>query len=190
MRSKEIRAIDTAPVGDTTFEQALNATSADLGQFRANGSKLILYQGWADPLIPGYAAVDYWQALRRADGFRLADYARLFMVPGMWHCSGGPGPNVFGAQDQAAPPSPGDSNDDALAALADWVETGTAPRTIIATKYANDVPAQGIASQRPLCEYPRHAAYRGSGAPTSAASFACAPDENNRILAPAPVYGP
>lgn len=190
MRSREIRSIDTTRVGNMTFEQALNATSADLSEFKAHGGKLILYQGWADPLIPGYAAVDYWQALRRADGFRLGDYARLFMVPGMWHCSGGPGPNVFGAQDQVASPIPGDASDDALAALADWVESGSAPHTIIATKYVNDVPALGIASQRPLCEYPRHAAYQGSGDPNDPASFVCRPDENDRIIAPAPIYGP
>ncbi len=190
MRSSEIRAIDTTPVGDMTFAQALNATSADLSQFNANGGKLVLYQGWADPLIPGYAAVDYWRALRRADGVGLAGYARLFMAPGMWHCSGGPGPNVFGGQDQTAVPKPGDPSDDALAALTNWVENGIAPSQIIATKYVNEVPAQGIAFQRPLCKYPRHAAYQGSGDPKDPASFACVPDRDNHIIAPAPIYGP
>jgi feruloyl esterase len=190
MLSKEIRAIDTTKVGDVTFAQALNATSADLSQFDANGSKLILYQGWADPLIPGYAAVDYWQGLRRNGSGRLAEYARLFMAPGMWHCSGGPGPNVFGGQNQVVPPKPGDPSDDALAALTNWVENGIAPDQIIATKYVNDMPAQGIAFQRPLCEYPRHAAYLGSGNPNDPASFACVPDRNDHIIAPAPVYGP
>lgn len=190
MRAKEIRAIDNTPVGDMTFAQALNATSADLGAFRANGGKLILYQGWADPLIPGYAAVDYWQALRRADGAGLADYARLFMVPGMWHCSGGPGANVFGAQGLVTPPKPGDPGDDALAALTNWVENGFAPSRIVATKYVGDVPAGGIAFQRPLCQYPRHAAYHGSGDPNDAASFECVPDQNDVILAPARIYGP
>lgn len=190
MRSTEIQAIDTAPVSDMTFEQALNATSADLSQFNANGSKLILYQGWADPLIPGYAAVDYWQALRHADGDKLADYARLFMAPGMWHCSGGPGPNAFGGQGQLVVPKPGDPSDDALAALTNWVENGIAPSQIIATKYVNDVPARGIASQRPLCEYPNHAAYQGSGSPSNPASFTCVPNQNNRIIRPASIYGP
>jgi feruloyl esterase len=190
MLSSEIRAIDTTPVADMTFAQALNATSADLSQFRENGSKLILYQGWSDPLIPGFAAVDYWQGLRRADGGKLADYARLFMAPGMWHCAGGPGPNAFGGQDQVPPPKPGDPSDDALAALANWVENGFAPTQILATKYVDDVPTQGVAFQRPLCQYPKHAAYLGSGDPNDPASFACVPNHGDRIIAPAPIYGP
>jgi feruloyl esterase len=190
MLSKEIRSIDRARVGDMTFAQALNATSTDLERFRNNGGKLLLYQGWADPLIPGFAAVDYWQGLRQEGTWRLADYARLFMVPGMWHCAGGPGPNVFGAQNVLPPPKPGDPSDDALAALIAWVEHGRAPETIIATKYVNDRPAQGVAFQRPLCRYPRHAAYRGSGDPKDPASFDCVRDENNRVVAPARIYGP
>ena len=190
MSSSEIRAIDTTPVGDMTFAQALNATSADLSEFRAHGGKLILYQGWADPLIPGYAAIDYWRALRREESEKLDNYTRLFMAPGMWHCSGGPGANAFGAQNQVAPPKPGDPSDDALAALVNWVENGSAPSTIIATKYVGDVPAQGIAFQRPLCEYPKHAAYVGSGDPKDPANFACKRDRGDRISAPAPIYGP
>lgn len=190
MLSKEIKTIDSTPVGDMTFAQALNATSADLSRFHENGGKLVLYQGWADPLIPGYAAVDYWQALGRSDDDGIADYARLFMAPGMWHCSGGPGANVFGGQDQLAPPKPGDPKDDALAALTNWVENGFAPTQIVATKYVNDLPTQGIAFQRPLCEYPRHAAYTGSGDPKDPANFTCERDHGDRIIAPAPIYGP
>jgi len=190
MLSSEIRAIDTTPVGDMSFAQALNATSADLSVYRDSGSKLMLYQGWADPLIPGYAAVDYWQALRRNEGGKLADYVRLFMAPGMWHCSGGPGANAFGGAGQGISPKPGDPTDDALAALTNWVENGLAPTKIIATKYVKDVPAQGIAFQRPLCQYPRHAAYRGSGDPNDPASFDCVRGEGDLIIAPAPIYGP
>jgi feruloyl esterase len=112
------------------------------------------------------------------------------MVPGMWHCSGGPGANAFGGLNQLFPPKPGDPRDDALAALTKWVENGAAPDTIIATKYVNDVPAQGIAFQRPLCQYPRHAAYSGAGDPKDPASFECVRNENDRILAPARIYGP
>ena len=190
MLSKEIRSIDLTPVGNRTFAQTLNATSADLGEFQENGNKLILYQGWDDPLISGYAAVDYWQALRRDDDGRLADSVRLFMAPGVWHCSGGPGANVFGAQNQVFPPRPGDPADDALAALVAWVENRVAPAKIIATKYVNDSPAQGIAFQRPLCPYPNHAEYQGAGDPKDPASFACVPDQRVRIQAPAPIYGP
>ena len=190
MLSSEIKAIDATVVGDMSFAEALNATSSDLSVYRDNGSKLILYQGWADPLIPGYAAVDYWRGLRRAEPAKLGDYARLFMAPGMWHCSGGPGANAFGGQDQVFPPKPGDPSDDALAALANWVENGLAPSKIIATKYVGDVATGGIAFQRPLCQYPGHAAYRGTGNPSDPASFDCVKDQGDRILAPAPIYGP
>ncbi len=190
MLTTEIQAIDNAQVGDMTFRQALNVNSTDLSRFRENGSKLILYQGWADPLLPSYAAVDYWRGLRRADDRDVNDYARLFMAPGMWHCDGGPGANVFGAQDQLPPPKPGDPTDDALAALTDWVENGIAPTRIVATKYVNDVPTQGVAFQRPLCAYPDHAAYTGSGDPKDPASFTCVRDHGDVILAPARRYGP
>jgi feruloyl esterase len=188
--SAEIKAIDTTLVGNMTFEQALNATSADLSRFREHGGKLVHYQGWVDPLIQGFAAINYWQALKHADGNDLSDYARLFMAPGMWHCDGGPGPNVFGGQDQLLPPKPGDPSDDALAALANWVENGVAPSQIIATKYIDDVPARGIASQRPLCQYPNHPAYSGSGNVNDPASFQCVPNQPAHISAPAPIYGP
>lgn len=190
MLSKEIRTIDTTPVSDTTFSQALNATSTDLSAFRENGSKLILYQGWADPLIPGVAAINYWEGLRHTNDDDLSNYARLFMAPGMWHCSGGPGANVFGGQDQVAPPKPGDPSDDVLAALTNWVENGMAPTQITATKFVNDVPARGIAFQRPLCLYPKHAEYDGSGDPNNPASFNCVPDRHDRISAPSRIYGP
>jgi feruloyl esterase len=186
--SKEIRSVDKTRVEDMTFEQALNATDPDLSTFQERGGRLILYQGWADPLIPSYAAIDYWQALRRYG--HASDYTRLFMAPGMWHCDGGPGPNVFGGQDQVAAPKPGDPSDDALAALAQWVEDGVAPDTIVATKYNNDTPAQGVAFQRPLCQFPGHAVYRGSGDQNDAANYDCVPDQGDQISRPAPIYGP
>ena len=190
MSSKVLRSVAMAAVGEMTLAEALNATS-DLNDFQSSNGKLILYQGWADPLITSFAAVDYWLALRRASPNSVSDFARLFMVPGMWHCSGGPGPNIFGAEAQAAPsPKPGDPSDDALAALTNWVEGGGAPDQIVATKYVNDAAAQGIALQRPLCRFPKHAAYNGTGNPGNVASFDCVPDENDRIVQPAPIYRP
>jgi Tannase and feruloyl esterase len=80
----------------------------------------------------------------------------------MFHCSGGPGANVF----------------DTLTALDNWVENGTAPDQIIATHYNNNVPAQGVAFTRPLCPFPQVAEYRGVGDTTNAASFVCVNDNN------------
>jgi len=83
-------------------------------------------------------------------------FIRLFMVPGMGHCAGGPGPNSF----------------DALSPLIQWVEQGVAPSRIVATKYINDNPTQGIQMTRPLCAYPQEARFR-SGDPNAAQSFIC-----------------
>jgi feruloyl esterase len=95
------------------------------------------------------------------------------MVPGMYHCSGGPGPNVF----------------DALTPLVTWVEKGTAPETIIATKFVNDTPP-AVEMTRPLCVFPKVARYNGSGSTIIAANFTCVPDENDFNQTPAPKYGP
>ena len=101
---------------DDLLAEPLNAVSTDLSDFRRRGNKLIMYHGWADTVIPSQSSINYFNALVRHDsqgddGFqqvrfepdgnnnlrKTQEYARLFMVPGMYHCSGGPGPNVFNA---------------------------------------------------------------------------------------------
>jgi feruloyl esterase len=184
----EIKTIDDTKVGNSTFENVLNATNTDLSPFAANGGKMLMYHGYADPLIPSATSFDYYNAVAHADRTNVSDYLRLFMVPGLWHCSGGPGANDFGGFGQLAP-IPLDPTDDALGALIAWVEQGNAPTRITATKYVNDNPADGIAFQRPLCLYPQHSAYT-HGDKTSAASYACAaskPVTNQKF---SPIYGP
>jgi feruloyl esterase len=159
----------------------LNATSTDLRRFREHGGKLIMFHGWADPLIPSQGTIDYFDAVSRNDeGWdrdgdrdhgRNRDYLRLFMAPGTWHCGSGPGPNVFGGAFNQGGPNDPDHN--ILSALVRWVEQDSAPERIIATKYLNDVPADGIVMQRPLCAFPKTAQYKGSGDPNQADSFAC-----------------
>jgi feruloyl esterase len=102
----------------------------------------------------------------RADGLKeLQKFARFFTAPGMQHCGGGPGPNVF----------------DTLTALEQWVEKGKPPARIIATKYVNNDPTQPVVRTRPLCPYPRVAVYRGSGSTDAAANFVCkAPRRHER----------
>jgi hypothetical protein len=171
---------------DDQLAKALNATSTDLSEFREHGGKLIMYHGWADPLIPSQSSINYFNALVKGDGDhpmparlddddpslkRTQDYARL--VPGMFHCSGGPGPNVF----------------DALTPLVTWVETGVAPQTITATKFVNDTPP-AVEMTRPLCVYPKVAKYNGNGSTGIAANFTCVTDEADFNQTPAPQYGP
>ena len=173
---------------DDQLAQVLNADSSDLSEFRGHGGKLLMYHGWADPLIPSQSSINYFNALVGGDnsGMQQANfmpgdprldktqkYARLFMVPGMYHCSGGPGPNTF----------------DALTPLVTWVETGVAPETIVATKFVNDTPP-AVQMTRPLCVFPKVAKYKGSGGTSIAANFTCVADEPDFNQTPAPKYGP
>ena len=93
------------------------------------------------------------------------------MVPGMAHCSGGAGPNAFGNGTSNGPVI--DADHDLVKALERWVEQGIAPERIIATHYVGNVPAQGVAFQRPLCPYPERGEYVGQGDPNDAANFQC-----------------
>jgi feruloyl esterase len=149
---------DVAAV-DAKLGADVNAIDPDLAAFRARGHKLISYHGWADALVMPGEAIRYYDSVTRQ--FRSADttrsFYRLFMVPGMGHCAGGPGPNQF----------------DMLAAVVDWVEKGVAPERIVATKYVDDNRAKGVQAERPLCPYPQAARYAGAGDAARAVSYAC-----------------
>jgi Tannase and feruloyl esterase len=159
---------------DEDLGPVTNATSPDLEEFRKLGHKLIYYHGAADPLIPAQNGIDYFETVvgMQKGLARAQSFYRAFLVPGLYHCSGGPGPIAFGTS-QPAPASQRDADHDALRALERWVESGTAPTQIIGTKYVDDDPAKGVAFQRPLCPYPQVAKYKGSGEMHDAGNFAC-----------------
>jgi feruloyl esterase len=155
---------------DTLFTQKLagmvNATSPDIDTFRARGHKLLIYHGWADWLVAPGESINYYNAVvARAKAeptagqpiAQIDQSVRLFMVPGMAHCSGGPGAIHF----------------DALGAVVDWVEHGVAPDKIIASTLPpneiNSVPNP----KRPLCPYPATAQYQGTGDTNDASNFVC-----------------
>jgi len=183
---------------DQVLAADLNATSTDLRSFAGNGGKLILYAGWADPLIPSQSSINYFNALVASYGGthlgtalkKTQTFARLFMAPGMWHCKEGPGPSSFGGV--IAQPSPSyDAPYDLLTSLTQWVERGVAPSSAIATKYNNDTPQLGIAMQRPICSYPMIPMYKGAGDANLASSFKCVADEaSDPNPKPAAPYGP
>ena len=140
----------------------MNATSPDLQAFRARGGKLLQYHGWNDQLITPINSINYYESvLTHSGGGRdraatIADvqsFYRLFMAPGMAHCGGGSGPNSFDMQ----------------SVLERWIEQGTAPDRIVATRAINGV----VDRARPLCAYPQVAVYRGTGDTNDAASFEC-----------------
>jgi feruloyl esterase len=150
----------------------LRADRVAIGPFLSSGRKALIYQGWADPSTNADPTIEYYTRLAAANGGAeaLAGSVRLFMAPGMYHCGGGPGADVFGGSGR--PNAPGDAERDILWALIRWVEEGRAPDRIVATKFDGEVPR----FTRPLCPFPQTARYDGSGSVDSAASFACAPD--------------
>jgi feruloyl esterase len=146
----------------------LRADRTAIQPFIAQGGKAILYQGWQDPSTNAGPTIRYYGALARANAgaAQLGEAVRLFMVPGMYHCRGGPGADLFGASAQAA--TPGDAARDMLWSLIHWVEKGEPPRSVVADK-----PGQFT---RRLCPVPQSARYDGMGDRNAASSYACVND--------------
>ena len=150
---------------------ALDSTNPDLSAFRAHGGKLILYHGWNDPAIPALSTVNYYEEVIAKMGRANAEsFVRLYMLPGVQHCGGGPGPDTFG---QSASSPATDPQHDVRIALEDWVEKGTAPTTFIASRSQSGAAQATPAMTRPICPYPQSAQYKGSGDTNSADNFTC-----------------
>jgi hypothetical protein len=149
--------------------EALDAMNPDLKPFLAHG-KLILYHGWDDPGIAALNTVNYYESVVSTVGPATAQSLRLYMVPGMQHCGGGPGATFFG-QNEAGPGA--DASHDIFTSLVEWVEDGKTPGSIIATKPAGQDPVKSPKMTRPICPYPQAAKYRGAGNSNAAESFEC-----------------
>jgi len=147
--------------------KSLISDNVDLMPFASRNARLILYHGWDDSGPSPFNSVNYYEAVRRKVGERKTDsFFRLFMVPGMYHCRGGPGPNSFG---NAGDPPVLDAQHDVLMALEQWVEREAAPERII----ASNVKAGRVERSRPLCPYPKVARYKGTGSIDEAGNFSC-----------------
>ena len=170
----DFKTFDLAKDGKLAAEKlapVLNATDANLQPFKARGGKLILYHGWNDAALPPQNTINYFQHVAARLGQREAHaFVRLFMVPGMQHCSGGPGPNRFG---QVVVAEQSDAQHDLTVALERWVEAGVAPNEVIAVKLQTNDAKSPVVRSRPLCAYPKVARYKGSGSTDDAANFAC-----------------
>lgn len=131
-----------------------DAKNPDLSGFRSHGGKLILWQGWADNAAGAYGTLAYYQAVQNSMGGLEAveRFARVFMIPGVYHCAGGYIPY------QA----------DMLGPLVSWVEKGQSPRELMASATLAD----GEVRTRPLFPYPMRAKYKGSGNINDASNFA------------------
>jgi hypothetical protein len=154
---------------------------ASAAEYFRHGHKLILYHGFADGDITPYRTIQYYVALAKLHGGygKIQNSARLFLVPGMAHCSGGPGPNVFGQT--GAVRAVTDPQNDVLAALERWVEKGVAPKSLVATKYEEDDPKRTVVRTMPLCPFPAMAHYMGNGDVNDAANWTC-PTDDQRLL--------
>jgi feruloyl esterase len=137
------------------------------GAFFSQGGKLLIYHGYDDLIISPYSSIWFYEDLAEKNGGyeKLEGHARLFMVPGMQHCTGGSGPNTF----------------DTLSALEKWVEKGVAPDTIPATHSTSSA----IDRTMPLCKFPGEAHYKGSGDVNDSSNWSC-PQKGQSLLAAGP----
>lgn len=131
----------------------VDATSTDLAKFRAHGGKLLMTYGWADQVLQPLMGVNYYEQVSARVGPKTTEFFRLFMVPGMTHCSGGNGTDRF----------------DSVSAMVDWVEKGKAPDVLHASRVVEDK----VVRTRPLCPYPQTARYLGRGSIDEEGSFSC-----------------
>jgi len=187
------------------------APSPDISAFARRGGKLLHFHGWNDPVVTPDGSIDYLYALTQFERFRdlpkaefdraidaltpqdvatsgeallekVRQYHRLFMVPGMGHCSlSGAGPRWISGGAAEPPAALRDADHHVVGALMKWVEQGVAPERIIATR----VEGGKVVRQRPICAYPAQAAYKGSGDVDDAANFTCmTPEASSRPLTP------
>jgi feruloyl esterase len=152
---------------NTKLGTMLNAMNPDLDTFRSHGHKLLMYHGWADPLVAPQETINYYQAVLTRDAAShstgagkhqtaqpLNDSVRLYLIPGMSHCGGGPWPGTLNTLD----------------AMVKWVEDGVAPDRFMATKA---VGTPSTYDKRLLCPYPSAAHYLGEGTSQDPANYVC-----------------
>jgi len=151
---------------DDRLAARINAMRPDLAGFRRAGGKLLQYHGLRDPVVPATDSVSYFSRVRGAIGEDVTDFYRLFLLPGVNHCSGGPGAYPFGLQ----------------SALEDWVESGIGPDRITATRYVNGGSDGEVDYTRPICPYPQVATYDGHGERAAAQSFVCRLPEKSTAI--------
>lgn len=145
----------------------LHADDPAIEPFMARGGKLILYQGWDDPLVTAQSTLAYHDALRARLGTWLDTAVRLFMLPGVDHCRGGPGEDQFGGAGGDAPVA--DAGHDLLSALEDWVIAGRAPDRIAASR----VQDGAVVRTRLVCAWPAQAKEIPATGPGGTARFEC-----------------
>jgi feruloyl esterase len=148
---------------DEKVGRLIDQTNPDVTRFKARGGKAIVYQGWQDPVTNPLDTISYYEQVRSRQGSQqeIDRFLRLFMVPGMGHCTGGTGATSV----------------DFLSALDAWVERGVAPDRVVAAKLVNGAAVR----TRPLCPYPQRAIYTGTGSTDEAVNFVCRTDSPSTV---------
>jgi len=135
------------------WSKEADAKNPDLSKFRKHGGKVIMTYGWADTILQPLMGVHYFEQAMEKNGANMTEFFRLFMAPGMAHCGGGYGPDRH----------------DSMTAVINWVEKGTAPDSMVASRVVDNK----IVRTRPLCVYPEVARYSGQGSIDEAGNFKC-----------------
>lgn len=145
--------LDVDKAAQHASDPLVEPASTNLSTFYGDGGKLIFFHGDSDPWFSPLDTLDYYKSLAATNGgaAKVAEWSRLFLIPGMSHCGGGPSLDQF----------------DMLSAVVNWVEKGVAPDSVVATGRA--FPGRS----RPLCAYPKHAQYTGTGDTQDARNFRC-----------------
>jgi feruloyl esterase len=138
----------------TSMDNGLLASdNFNLRPFFDRGGKLLMWHGWSDPQVPSENSIIFFNGVLKTVGAGAADSIALFMLPGVLHCGGGPGPDTF----------------DKMAAVSKWVEQGQKPVRIV----ASHLTAGKADRTRPLCPFPQMAKYAGVGDTNDATNFSC-----------------
>ena len=169
----------TVALADGINPGRINAVDPDLRSFQAAGHKMLGYHGYQDSTIPSLASAwwydqvqSYYSGMGKIN--QAEDFYRLFMVPGIQHCSGGGGAWVTGTSSQSGIwPSDNSTDHSMLWSLIDWVEKGNAPEVMVGTKYVGDDATAGVDFTRPYCRWPVVAEYTGSGDVSDATNWKC-----------------
>ncbi|HKW53358.1 MAG TPA: tannase/feruloyl esterase family alpha/beta hydrolase [Stellaceae bacterium] len=164
------------------FDRRSEAGDGDIPEkllrFIEKGKKLVIYHGMSDPALAATRTIKYYEDLADTAELsfaQLQEHVRLFLVPGMHHCTGGPGPNFF----------------DTLTPLDNWVDQGIEPDAIIATHFKGNIPINPppappgptiVERTMPLCKFPEEAVFKGMGSDvSSAANWSCQANDRRML---------
>lgn len=136
---------------DTRYASAyLDATQTDYTEFKKRKGKMIMYHGWNDPALSAFETIKHYQEAEQKDK-NIQSSIRLFLLPGVLHCGGGPGPDGV----------------DWVKLIRDWVENDKAPERLVLTKKEKDK----VVMTRPVFPFPKVAVYSGQGDPNREKNF-------------------